>query len=182
MESELSAHEEESAQDSSQPWLAWYRRYLYFALILSALGVLLSITVFGSSSFGGALLDVVFTAFVLKSLKRLEEPPIKILHMTVNGAMLLIAIIGISGFGYQVPEMIMSLLTLLAVEYEALLVFGGQSMVMAAIVVVVFVLISIYWLWNLYQFSPPYKDHRDSDDQVANRSDDGDTGSSLRDD
>ena len=166
METEQSEQEHESARDWNPPWLAWYRRYLYFALIVSALGLLMTITVWATRTFTGALLDVVFTAFVLKSLKRLDETPVKILHMTVNGAMVLLGVIVISGSGFlnQVPAMIQSLLTLLAIDFKTLLwaVFGGVFPIAEVVTFLALALLSVYWLWKLYQFPPPYDDDRDT--------------------
>ncbi|MDH5262570.1 MAG: hypothetical protein OEY82_09220 [Gammaproteobacteria bacterium] len=164
METEQTEHDQESVRDWNPPWLAWYRRYLYFAMILSALSLPMIFLFRAGHGFAGALLDVVFTAFVLKSLKRLEETPIKILHMIVNGAMVLLVIIGLSGLVNQVPEMIQSLLTVLAIEYKTLLWFvsNGQYPIAAFVTVVVLALSSIYWLWQLYQFPPLCEDDRDS--------------------
>lgn len=166
METEQTEREYESALDWNPPWLAWYRRYLYFALIVSALGVLMSITVWATRTFSGALLDVVFTAFVLKSLKRLDETPVKILHMTVNGAMVLLSVIGISGFLNKVPAMIQSLLYVLAIEFNTLFsflfAFGEQFAVVGAVTSLALALLSVYWLWKLYQFPPPYVDDRET--------------------
>jgi hypothetical protein len=122
------------------------------------------------------LLDVVVAAFVLKSLKRLSDQRIKILHLTVNGATLLTAIVSMSGYGYAVPGLIHSALNLLAVDFDVLYLLG-----MPEIVAVAFVLISIYWLKNLYQSESTSEDDRDTADQLAQRSDDSDTESSTTD-
>ena len=190
MDDKQPAQEPESEQDSSPPWLGWYRRYLYFALILSAFGVVLSFTVWGGS-FLGAVLDVVVAAIILKSLNRFGEKLIKILHLAVNGVTLLTAMLAayialmntprdFSGdldwflrfllfsndvIPYQMLLSIQSFLTVLAVDFGVL-----SMLVWPTLIILVFALISVYWLVKWYQVAPTSDDDQTIGDEEAPRS------------
>lgn len=176
MNSEPSIHGDEVPQESSPqspPWLAWYRRYLYFALVLSAFGLLSQATVWGVGSFGGALLDVFVAGIVLRSLKRLHEKRTAMLHLAVNGATLLTALLFISGFisGTRVLD---SLLMLLSVDFYALF---GLFVIQYSWVEIVFLALSAYWLKNWYQFSLTIEDDQSSGEQEGQNNGDSDTAS-----
>ncbi len=86
MDSGHSVHE----QEMIPPWLALYRQYLIYALLLSGIGLLMNEAVFSGSIRGAALavLDVTVAAYVLSSLKRIREKGITIFHLVVNAATL----------------------------------------------------------------------------------------------
>jgi len=160
MDSEQSEQEQEVApaevaQAVSPPWLAAYRGYLYFALVLSAFGLVLSATVWGGK-FSTALLNVVVAAFVLKSLKRIGETWVPILHLVVNGATLIAAIAPlltmVGYYGLIGGGSIQSLLSLFGVDFGVLLLLSEMILGTYASVgvVLVFALVSVYWLKNWF--------------------------------
>ena len=155
-DSELPAHDQELAQDTSPPWVVWYRRYLYFALVLSAVGQLLIATRWGGS-FGMASVKVVVVVFVLMSLRRFGEKWIMILHLAVNGATLMAALfLFMSVFGiYGFFQSLVLPVSLLGADFGVLLrladrVLGNYGFV-SIFGALALGLISAYWLKNLYQ-------------------------------
>ena len=156
-DSESPAHDQELAQDTSPPWVVRYRWYLYFALVLSAVGQLLI------GSFGMTSVKVVVVVFVLMSLRRFGEKWITILHLAVNGATLMSALfllMSVFGFyGFFQLGIIQSLLlpvSLLGADFGVLLrladsVLGNYLKFVSFFGALALGLISVYWLKNLYR-------------------------------
>ena len=170
MHTDQSAHERKYEQPFDPPWLPMYRNYLYFGMILSAVGLLLSFTIYAGGSIVYAFLSTAIAAIAVGSLKRFGERPITILHLAVNGITLIAAIMPVSNYGYGLPK----LLALAAVDYKVLqgligLLFGYSFSTIhqwvAGAVTLSFSLLSIFWLKNLYPYllshdgDQPYGDH-----------------------
>ena len=160
-DSELPAHDQELAQEASLTWVVWYRKYLYFALVLSVVGQLLIATRWGGS-FGMIFMKVVVVVFILMSLRRIGEKWITILHLAVNGATLMAAlflflrVFGIySFFQSGIIQLLVLPAWLLGADLSAPLrladsVLGSQRFV-SIFGALALGLISAYWLKKLYQ-------------------------------
>ena len=156
----IGARRPEEHVEQSPEWLAIYRYYLYFALILSVVGMLLSFTVFGGS-FRFAVVNIAVAIFVLSSLERFGEKRITIVHLVVNAATLAAAAASM-GIGFYFSEAFMAPLSLLGVDFGALNLlayelapqFYDWELEYPAVVSIslAFVLLSVYWLRKLYQF------------------------------
>jgi hypothetical protein len=155
----IGARRAEMHVDQSPVWLKSYRYYLYFALILSAVGMLLSFTIFGGS-FRFAVVNIAVAIFVISSLQRFGEKRITIVHLVVNAATLAAASASM-GIGIYFSEVFMAPLSLLGVDFGALNLLARElayfydwSFENLAVVSIAlaFVLLSVYWLWKLYQF------------------------------
>lgn len=124
----ICARSPEAHIEKSPGWLAIYRYYLYFALVLIAVGMLLSIAVLFAGAFRVAVVSIAVAIFVISSLERFGEKRISNVHLIVNAATLAaaVALIGI-GNDYSEPAVV--------------------------IIALPFALLSVYWLWKLYQFA-----------------------------
>lgn len=180
-------------------WAARYRYYLYFALILSLVGLLLSFTVFGGS-FRFAVVNIAIAVFVLSSLNRFGEKRITIVHLVFNAATLLSAAVSLGIGGERLwPSQsfwsIQSLLSVIGADLDALTslvhavsdalnnfgfgeyeLSGGLSLTIGGIALA-FGILSAYWLWNLYQLMSTPRDGEPIGGQLAQRSDDRVTSS-----
>lgn len=160
-DSELPAHDQELAQDTSTPWVVWYRRYLYFVLVISVIGQLL----FGAwqTRPGMISVKVVLVIFVLMSLRRFGEKWITILHLAVNGAtlmaalFLLMSVFGFYGFfQFGIIQSLLLPVSLLGADFGVLLgladrVLGNYFGFVSIFGALALGLISVYWLKNLYK-------------------------------